>query len=241
VRLALVAEEETEDASIAARAEALNVALHGVNLVAGDAPDAGAIDAAIEAGISMADSEADAGTDLLLLALPGAVSATMLAVACACSELEPAKVIERGITTTDPQRWMARLAAIRDQRARMAEHSHDPQRVLRIAAEPALAFATGLLLQSAARRTPVVLDGTKAITAAVAAAAAVEDARGWWAASDLSAHPVAQLAAARLDLLTVLNLSASTGDGSSALLSVPILREATRVPQTGARDADEQH
>jgi NaMN:DMB phosphoribosyltransferase len=232
VRLVLVAPAgSTASPRIAARADALNIALRDVSIDADT-------NAAVEAGIALADAEADEAADLILLALPGFSTAGTLALASACAEVEPSKIVERGAPATDPRTWMAHLAEIRDRRFQLSESNHDPQRMLRLAGDPALAFATGLLVQAAARRTPVVLDGTRALTAALVAASVVEDASGWWVASDLSAESAARLGADRLDLLRVLNLDAASGDGTSALLSVPILREAVAVPQTEPRDAD---
>jgi nicotinate-nucleotide--dimethylbenzimidazole phosphoribosyltransferase len=245
-RLVLVAAKPNDDdPRLVVRAEALRVALRRIDVAAFTADndrsiDDQAIDMAIDAGIAMADAEAEAGTDLLLLALPGPPTVETLALTSVCADVEPAKVIERGAATTDPQQWMTRLRDIRDRRLRLVGQRHNPQQLLRIVGDPALAFAAGLLLQSAARRTPVVLDGSRALAAALVASGAAEEAHGWWAVSDLPAEPMARVAQNHLRPLRILDLDAANGDGSSALLSVPILREATAVPQTEPRDADAQ-
>ncbi|HEY3737062.1 MAG TPA: nicotinate-nucleotide--dimethylbenzimidazole phosphoribosyltransferase [Jatrophihabitans sp.] len=228
VRLVLIG-TGTRDAAVATKADALDVA---VRYTVADSDS----DSAIASGIAMADAEADAGTDLLILALPtpepGDAEVSTLAVVCAFAGVEPAKVLARGAAATDPDRWMARLVAVRDKRLELVGHLHDPPRLLAAADNGALSFATGLLLQSAARRTPVVLDGVGALTAALAASAAEPAAPGWWIRSDTTHEPVGELIAALLRIPAVLGLDAARGDGTSGLLSVPILRESVTVPQT---------
>ncbi len=161
------------DATIAAKADSLDVALR--HTIAGSN-----VDVAIAAGIAMADGEADGGSDLLLLALPGRPRASTLAIVSALTGIEPARVLARGVAAIDPEEWMGRLIAIRDSRVRAMPHVANAHRLLNAVDEPVLGFATGLLLQSAARRTPVVLDGLGALTAGLIAASVAADAAGWW-------------------------------------------------------------
>ena len=84
-----------------------------------------------------------------------------------------------------------------------------------------LAVATGVLLQAAARRTPVVLDGPATAAAALVAARLSFRAADWWLAGHLSPDPAHGLALARLSLEPVLDLGLRGDDGTGALLAVP--------------------
>ena len=64
---------------------------------------------------------------------------------------------------------MRTCAAVRDGMRRARPVAHDPARMLGVLGSPELALLSGLLLRSAARRTPAVLDGPTPLAAALVA------------------------------------------------------------------------
>ncbi len=180
--------------------------------------------AAVLAGAARADEEADSGTDLLLVALPGpdlAVPAATLVGLLTRSDAA-------AVTATDlaDAEWMRACAATRDAMRRGRPALADQAALLGAVAGADLAFITGLLLQAAARRTPAVLDGPVSAAAALVAARLSFRAPAWWLAGGVSPHPAHRLALARLDLEPVLDLGLRGDDGTTALLAVPVLRAA---------------
>jgi nicotinate-nucleotide--dimethylbenzimidazole phosphoribosyltransferase len=180
--------------------------------------------AAVLAGAARADEEADGGTDLLLLALPAVDLAVPAATLIGLLTRSDASAVTA--TDLDDVTWMQRCATTRDAMRRGRPLLSDHVALLAAIAGADLAFATGLLLQAAARRTPVVLDGPVSAAAALVAARLSFRAPGWWLAGGLSPDPAHRLALGRLDLEPVLDLGLRGDDGTVALLTVPVLRAA---------------
>ena len=204
----------------------LDVHTHSVDLDGGD------VEKALATGAALADELVDSGADLLLVASPtGAVAAGVLV--SVLTGTEPVKVVARGAFAADAQAWMDRVAAIRDARRGAAVLRDDPSALLAAVGHPAVAAAAGLLVRSAGRRTPCVLDGGTTLAAALLVHAVRSPAARWWLAADAGSDPVARLAQAKLGVRSVLDLGLDTGDGTSALLALPALRALARlVPES---------
>jgi nicotinate-nucleotide--dimethylbenzimidazole phosphoribosyltransferase len=180
--------------------------------------------AAVLAGVALADEEVDAGADLLVLALPDPDLAVPVATLVGLLTRADASAVTA--TGQDDAAWMAACAATRDLMRRGRPEMADQVALLAAVGTGGLAVATGLLLQAAARRTPVVLDGPAVATAALVAARLAFRAADWWLAGNLSPDPAHALALARLSLEPVLDLGLRGDDGTGALLAVPVLRAA---------------
>lgn len=183
---------------------------------------------ALEAGIRVADEEIDAGAELLIAGDLGIGNTTPASVLISVlTDTEPVKVVGRG-TGIDDASWIRKCAAIRDARRRAWPHRDDPAQLLAVAGGADLAAMTGFLLQAANRRTPVLLDGLVVSAAALTAQLGNPRVVRWFQAAHLSAEPAHDLALRRLGLTPVLNLGMRLGEGSGALVALPILRAATR-------------
>ena len=100
------------------------VADSGPHRSAGPA-DRSAMAAAVARGVQVADEEIDAGAELLIVAVASSrpLHAALAAVAV-LTNAEPAKVMDRGLSATDPDTWMADALAVRDlRRAAFAQRS----------------------------------------------------------------------------------------------------------------------
>ena len=91
------------------------------------------------------------------------------------------------------------------------------------------AALAGFLLGGAVRRVPVVVDGVIAASGALVAAALAPDAVGYWVAGHLSMEPGAAIALEALGLTPLLDLDLRLGEGSGALLAVPLVQSAARI------------
>jgi nicotinate-nucleotide--dimethylbenzimidazole phosphoribosyltransferase len=182
--------------------------------------------AAIALGIAIVDEEVDAGADLLIVGDMGIGNTTTAAAIIGL--LAPAdilSVVGRG-TGIDDATWMRKAAAVRDAMRRGKPHKGSATDLLATIGGPDIAVMVGMLLGAAARRTPVILDGTVIAAAALIAHRAAYKARDWWQAGHVSTEPAHAVALGRLDLTPLLNLQMRLGEGTGALLAVPLVSSA---------------
>lgn len=187
------------------------------------------VDAALVAGIAIADEEVDRGADLLIPGDMGIGNTTAAAVLIAAlTGTEPVAVAGRG-TGIDDTTWMRKTAAIRDALRRARPVVADPVELLRVSGGADLAAMAGFLAQAAVRRTPVVLDGVAAGAAALVAEELAPGARQWWLAGHRSVEPAHDVVLERLELVPVLDLGLRLGEGSGAVAALPLLQMAVSV------------
>jgi nicotinate-nucleotide--dimethylbenzimidazole phosphoribosyltransferase len=91
------------------------------------------------------------------------------------------------------------------------------------------AALAGFILGGAALRVPVVLDGVIAGAAALVAAALSPDALGACVAGHRSAEPGHAAAVEHLGLRPLVDLELRLGEGTGALLALPLVQGAVRV------------
>lgn len=180
--------------------------------------------AALMSGAAVADDEADAGTDLLLVSLPD--PALAVPVAALTGLLTRSDASQVTATGQSDATWMVACAAAREAMRRGRPALADQVRLLGVVGGPALALATGLLLRSAGRRTPVLLDGPATAAVALLVARMSFRATGWFLPSSVSPDPGHRTALERLALDPVLDLGMRGDEGVGALLAVPVLRAA---------------
>jgi nicotinate-nucleotide--dimethylbenzimidazole phosphoribosyltransferase len=87
----------------------------------------------------------------------------------------------------------------------------------------------GFLAQAAVRQTPVVLDGMVVSAAAAVADKLAPGAKRWWVAGHLSVEPAHLLVLEHLELEPLLNLDMRLGEGSGAVVALPLVLMAARV------------
>ncbi len=184
---------------------------------------------ALETGISVAGALVDAGTRCLLTGDMGIANTTpAAALIAAFTGADPAQVTGRG-TGIDDGTHAHKVAVVA---AALARHRPDPaDPVAALAAVGGLEHAAlaGFILGAAQRRVPVVLDGVIAASAALVAAALAPDAVAAMVAGHRSAEPGAGVALARLGLTPLLDLGMRLGEGTGAVLALPIVAGAVRV------------
>jgi nicotinate-nucleotide--dimethylbenzimidazole phosphoribosyltransferase len=87
----------------------------------------------------------------------------------------------------------------------------------------------GFILGAAALRVPVILDGVIAGAAALAAAALAPDAIAACLAGHRSAEPGHAITLDHLGLRPLVDLGLRLGEGTGALLALPLVQSAARV------------
>jgi nicotinate-nucleotide--dimethylbenzimidazole phosphoribosyltransferase len=189
---------------------------------------------ALEAGIAAADEDADAGNRLVLVTA-GTVPPAAVVVALLTGS-EPVRLLPRGAHAVNSAAWIAEAAALRDARRRALPLRYRAGELTAELGSPQLAATIGYVLRSAARCTPMVLDGPASVAAGLLAFDLRPRAAEWWQLADPGGDPVAALAAEHLGQRGVLDLGGRGGDGVTALLTVAILRAAARLHTVEAAD-----
>ncbi|GCD46386.1 nicotinate-nucleotide--dimethylbenzimidazole phosphoribosyltransferase [Streptomyces paromomycinus] len=192
-----------------------------------DALTAEEAERAFRAGMAVADEEADAGTDLVALgdlSVGGTTPASTL-IAALCGT-DASVVTGRGGAGIDDLAWMRKCAAIRDALRRARPVLGDQLELLAATGGADLAAITGFLLQSAVRRTPVILDGVVSAACALVAQRVAFRAPDWWLAGQVSGEPAQSKALDRIALNPLLDHGVTAGEGTGSLLALPLVQAA---------------
>jgi nicotinate-nucleotide--dimethylbenzimidazole phosphoribosyltransferase len=206
-----------------------NVRRGTADLTAGPAMTRDQARAAVEVGISVAGALADAGARCLLTGDMGIANTTpAAALIAAFTGAGPAEVTGRG-TGVDDDTYARKIAVVAEGLDRNRPDPADPLGTLAAVGGLEHAALAGLILGAAARRVPVVLDGVIAASAALAAAAFAPDAVAAMVAGHRSPEPGAAVALAHLGLTPLLDLGMRLGEGTGAVLALPVVAGAVRV------------
>jgi nicotinate-nucleotide--dimethylbenzimidazole phosphoribosyltransferase len=189
-----------------------------------DALTADEVAAAIAAGVTVAEEEVDGGADLLIPGDMGIGNTTPATAVIAALTSPPADALVGRGTGIDDAALATKAEVIGKALARVNDGS--PLAVLATVGGADVAATTGFLLAAAARRTPVVLDGIVSAAAALTAARICPAAAAWWVAGHRSTEPAQSAALAALGLEPLNDLRLRLGEGTGALLAVPLLRAA---------------
>ncbi|GAB05599.1 nicotinate-nucleotide--dimethylbenzimidazole phosphoribosyltransferase [Gordonia amarae] len=184
---------------------------------------------ALAAGRAIADSLVDAGADLLIAGEMGIGNTTPASVLIGTiTSREPVEVVGRG-SGIDDAGWIRKTAAIRDGMRRVRPHRHDPLTMLATVAGADLAAMAGFLAQAAVRRTPVIVDGVIVTATALVAEQLAPGAVQWWVAGHRSVEPAHAAALEHLDLEPIMEMSMRLGEGTGAVLALPVVQSAIDV------------
>jgi nicotinate-nucleotide--dimethylbenzimidazole phosphoribosyltransferase len=198
----------------------------------------GAVAGAAQRGADAVDALVDEGGDLILLVTgdePNDLRAALALISVFC-RIEPAKLVSYSAARLDSL-WMDALAGLRDARRAAVRHRASPARAAEALDCPALLSAAGAVLEAAARRTPVLLDGAVALAGAVIAEALRTGAARWCATSATGAlheGPALQ----RLGLVATPALPGGGAPGAAAILQLRAVQLALQVAARAALDGD---
>ncbi|GAA2831985.1 nicotinate-nucleotide--dimethylbenzimidazole phosphoribosyltransferase [Kitasatospora sp. CM 4170] len=182
--------------------------------------------AAFRAGMAVADEEADAGTDLVVLGDLGVGATTVASVLVgALCGTDAAAVTGRG-SGIDDKVWMVKCATVRDSLRRARPVLGDQLALLGATGGADFAAITGFLLQAAVRKLPVVLDGVVSAACALVAQRIAFRAPEWWRAGQSSGEPAQAKAYDRLTLTPMQEQGITMGEGVGALMALPLLQAA---------------
>ncbi|MFJ7966842.1 nicotinate-nucleotide--dimethylbenzimidazole phosphoribosyltransferase [Streptomyces sp. NPDC096324] len=184
--------------------------------------------AALEVGIETARDLVAAGNKALLTGEMGIANTTASAALISVfTGADPAEVTGRGTGINDET--LARKTEV----VRRAIEFHQPDPADPIGVLAAIgglehAAMVGLLLGGASLRTPVILDGVSAGAAALVARAIAPEVLAACIAGHRSAEPGHVAALNKLGLRPLIDLDLRLGEGTGALLALPIVQSAAR-------------
>ncbi|NUT33826.1 MAG: nicotinate-nucleotide--dimethylbenzimidazole phosphoribosyltransferase [Hamadaea sp.] len=184
---------------------------------------------AVEVGITVAHQLADGGARVLITGDMGIANTTpSAALISAFTGADPGRVTGLG-TGIDSDTHARKVDAVRRALDLHRPDPADPIGALAAVGGLEHAALAGLILGGAARRLPVLLDGVIACSAALAAVELAPEAVGALVAGHLSVEPGASVALQHLDLDPLLDLGLRLGEGTGAVLALPIVAASVRV------------
>ncbi|MDA2814081.1 nicotinate-nucleotide--dimethylbenzimidazole phosphoribosyltransferase [Nocardiopsis sp. RSe5-2] len=183
---------------------------------------------AIEAGIEVARDLATAGNRCLLTGDMGIANTTAsAALVAAFTGADPAEVTGRG-TGIDEAMHERKVKAVKRALDLHRVDPSDPVGVLAAVGGLEHAALAGFILGAAALRVPVLLDGVIAGAASLVATALAPDAAGACFAGHRSAEPGHAAVLEHTGLRPLIDLDLRLGEGSGALLALPLLQASVR-------------
>jgi nicotinate-nucleotide--dimethylbenzimidazole phosphoribosyltransferase len=184
--------------------------------------------AAIMTGADVARDLVAAGNNCLVTGDMGIANTTAsAALVCAFTGLDPAAVTGHG-TGIDEATHARKIEVVRSGLARHQPDPADPVGVLAAFGGLEHAALAGFILGAAALRIPVILDGVIAGAAALAAVALAPDAISALIAGHRSVEPGHAATLDHLGLRPLVDLELRLGEGTGALLALPIVQSAAR-------------
>ena len=187
--------------------------------------------AAISVGLTLAEAAFAKGNNLLAVGEMGIGNTTAASVMTAALTGTPASLVTGRGTGLD--------SAAYDHKCRIVDavvHRHFAQptgarEILRCAGGLEIAAMTGMMLGAARRQIAIVIDGFISTAAAAIACGLAPAVRSYLFAGHQSQEPGHRVLLAHLNLEPILDLHMRLGEGSGAVLAMPVLEAAMRLYQ----------
>ncbi|MGI5892327.1 MAG: nicotinate-nucleotide--dimethylbenzimidazole phosphoribosyltransferase [Bacillota bacterium] len=179
--------------------------------------------AALQVGIDMANMAIQEGADIIAIGEMGIANTTpSAAIASFYTGLTPEDVTGRG-SGIDDVRFQNKIRAVRQALALNKVSKSEPLLVLAQLGGLEIAGLAGVILGSAAGKTPVVIDGFISSVAAISACELAPLAKHYIIGSHLSFEPGHQAVLNYLQIEPMLLLDMRLGEGSGAALAMQII------------------
>jgi len=200
----------------------------------------------VNTGLELAEESIAAGAGVLAVGEMGIGNTTAAAAITAAFTGLPAEAVTGRGTGVADERYTLKVETVRAALRLHAPDPTDPLGVLAAVGGFEIGVLAGAILAAAAARTPVVLDGFITAASALVACGLVPDARAYLLAAHRSAEVGHGAALDLLGLVPLLDLGLRLGEGTGALLALPLLDAAARLldematfAEAGVSGADE--
>lgn len=182
----------------------------------------------LEEGVRLASELATGGADLVATGDMGIGNTTSAAaITAAMTGADPEQTCGRG-TGLDDEGVRRKVAVVRKALSVNHPNPADPLDVLAKVGGFEIGVLAGVVLGAAAARRPVVLDGFIAGAAALIACGFSPFVRRYLVAAHRSAEPGHRIALRHLRLRPLLDLKMRLGEGTGAVLAMPLIDAAWR-------------
>ncbi|MBQ8537481.1 MAG: nicotinate-nucleotide--dimethylbenzimidazole phosphoribosyltransferase, partial [Clostridia bacterium] len=199
------------------------------NIAQGPAMPRSHAEKAIQRGIDLVGEMKEKGYRIIATGEMGIGNTTAAsAMACALLESLPEKMTGRGAGLSDA--GLARkMAVIRRALEINQPDPQDPVDVLAKVGGYEIAGMVGAFLGGMIHRTPIIIDGVIAQTAALAAARLCPQARHFMLPSHMSREPAGRILVNELGFAPIVNAGMALGEGTGAVTLIPLLEMALAV------------
>jgi nicotinate-nucleotide--dimethylbenzimidazole phosphoribosyltransferase len=177
----------------------------------------------VEIGIELAENKIKKGYNFIAVGDMGIGNTTpSAAVMCAFTGLHPKEVVGRGTGIND-EMWSRKVKVVENA---LALHNPDPNSALDVLSKVGgfeIGGIAGVILGSASKRIPVVVDGFVSTAGAIVALRLCPDVRDYIFFSHRSAEGGHGLILKRLGVKPMVNLNMRLGEGTGAVIGMFII------------------
>jgi nicotinate-nucleotide--dimethylbenzimidazole phosphoribosyltransferase len=201
------------------------------NMLREPAMSAEEVAAALAVGLTMAEAAHAKGNNLVAVGEMGIGNTTAASVmTAAITGMRAALVTGKG-AGLDTEGYLRKCQIVE---AVMKHHFAEPagpRKILRCAGGLEIAAMTGMILGAVRRRMAIVVDGFISTAAAAIACGLAPAVRPYLFAGHQSQEPGHRILLAHLEIEPILDLNMRLGEGSGAVLAMPVLEGAIRLYQ----------
>jgi nicotinate-nucleotide--dimethylbenzimidazole phosphoribosyltransferase len=189
------------------------------------------LEAALAVGHALAEAAYAQSTSLIAVGEMGIGNTTAASVMTAALTGLPAGLVTGKGTGVESEAYAHKCRVVEAVVSRHFPEITGPREILRRGGGLEIAAMTGLMLGAAQRKIPIVVDGFISTAAAAIACGLAPDVRPCLFAGHRSQEPGHRVLLAHLEIEPILDLDMRLGEGTGAVLAMPILEAAMRLYQ----------
>jgi nicotinate-nucleotide--dimethylbenzimidazole phosphoribosyltransferase len=189
------------------------------------------LDAALAVGQALAEAAYDQSKNLIAVGEMGIGNTTAASVMTAAMTGMPASLVTGKGTGVESEAYAHKCRVVESVVNLHFSVAASPREILRRGGGLEIAAMTGLMIGAARRKIPVVVDGFISTAAAAIACGLAPEVRPCLFAGHRSQEPGHRVLLAHLKMEPILDLDMRLGEGTGAVLAMPILEAAMRLYQ----------
>jgi nicotinate-nucleotide--dimethylbenzimidazole phosphoribosyltransferase len=189
------------------------------------------LDAALAVGEALAEAASAQSRNLIAVGEMGIGNTTAASVMTAALTGLPASLVTGKGTGVESEAYAHKCLVVEAVVSRHFPETTSPREILRRGGGLEIAAMTGLMLGAAQRKIAIVVDGFISTAAAAIACGLEPGVRPYLFAGHRSQEPGHRVLLAHLELEPILDLDMRLGEGTGAVLAMPILEAAMRLYQ----------
>jgi nicotinate-nucleotide--dimethylbenzimidazole phosphoribosyltransferase len=201
------------------------------NMLREPAMSAEEVAAALAVGLTMAENAHAKGNNLVAVGEMGIGNTTAASVMTAALTGMPATLVTGKGAGLDSEAYARKCRTVDAIVKHHFAQPAGPRKILRCAGGLEIAAMTGMMLGAARRQMAIVMDGFISTAAAAIACGLAPAVRPYLFAGHQSQEPGHRILLAHLDIEPILDLHMRLGEGSGAVLAMPVLEAAMRLYQ----------